>query len=79
MIIAIGDDEITAGTHADAVGTEDFGGEGIGWNESVTLVAGAHDGGEGEGFGVKAANKVVFGVGDYDGAITVYAEILRTV
>ena len=79
MIVAVGDDEVTAGTHADAVGAEDFGGEGIGWNESVTLLTGAHDRGEGGGFGVEAANQVVLGVSDYDGAITVHAEILRTV
>ena len=58
VIVAVGDDEVTAGTHADAVGAEDFGGEGIGWNESVTLLTGAHDGGEGGGFGVEAARLV---------------------
>src|SRR5437879_5859402 len=70
VIVAVSDDEVTAGTHADAVGTEDLGGEGIGWNEPVTLLTRAHDGGEGGGFGVEAASKVGCGVGDYEGATT---------
>jgi hypothetical protein len=56
VIVAVGDDEVTAGTHADAVGTGDFGGEGIAWNKSVTLLAGARDSGKGGGFEVEAAN-----------------------
>ena len=36
MIVAIGDDDVTAGIYANTMGTEDFSGEGIDWNEFVT-------------------------------------------